>query len=97
MMVKVSTDGAPPRYGHGAYFADNIDKALSYAQSDEHGRRWLLLCRVLCGELHYTVSPQLQKLFEAFSISKFRFCNVLTASISSLAADDPLYDSEIFR
>ena len=30
-------------------------QALSYAEPDENGRRWLLLCRVLLGELHYTV------------------------------------------
>ena len=71
MMVKVSTDGAPPRYGHGAYFADNIDKALSYAQSDEHGRRWLLLCRVLCGELHYTVASQHQFTYRSVYLSFF--------------------------
>ena len=39
MMVKVSTDGAPPRYGHGAYFADNIDKANKKADNIDNGKK----------------------------------------------------------
>lgn len=41
------------RFGNGAYFAENLDKSLSYAQ-DEDGVKFVLLCRVTCGQFYYT-------------------------------------------
>jgi len=42
------------RFGEGAYFAEDLDKSLSYATPDENGRTWVLLCRVVCGDYYYT-------------------------------------------
>lgn len=41
------------RFGNGAYFAENIDKSLTYAK-DENGTKYILLCRVTCGQYYYT-------------------------------------------
>merc|ERR1712098_557953 len=42
------------RYGHGAYFAENLDKSLTYAKDAGNGIKYALLCRVCCGQMHYT-------------------------------------------
>merc|ERR1712216_61971 len=42
------------RFGKGAYFAEDLEKSLSYAPIDGDGRQWVLLCRVLCGDMYYT-------------------------------------------
>jgi len=41
------------RFGVGAYFAENLDKSLAYAPSED-GIQTVLLCRVLCGRMHRT-------------------------------------------
>merc|ERR1740123_1004392 len=41
------------RYGPGAYFAESLGKALAYSM-DEAGAKYVLLCRVACGEFYYT-------------------------------------------
>jgi len=41
------------RFGNGAYFAESLDKSLSYA-TEEGGVKYALLCRVTCGEFYYT-------------------------------------------
>lgn len=41
------------RFGPGAYFAEDLVKSLSYAEEAD-GIRYVLLCRVLCGDIHYT-------------------------------------------
>jgi len=41
------------RFGEGAYFAETLNKSLDYAQ-EENGLKWVLLCRVTCGEYYYT-------------------------------------------
>eukprot|EP00929_Paragymnodinium_shiwhaense_P075367 TRINITY_DN38528_c0_g1_i1.p1 TRINITY_DN38528_c0_g1~~TRINITY_DN38528_c0_g1_i1.p1 ORF type:complete len:1139 (+),score=306.19 TRINITY_DN38528_c0_g1_i1:82-3498(+) len=43
------------RFGPGAYFAENLGKALSYSK-DEAGKKYALLCRLACGEFYYTES-----------------------------------------
>merc|ERR1712224_463233 len=45
------------RFGQGAYFAEDVCKSLSYAE-EEKGKRYLLLCRVTCGQMHYTEGNQ---------------------------------------
>lgn len=42
------------RFGQGAYFAEKLDKSLSYTSKDGNGRKWVLLCRVACGDFYYT-------------------------------------------
>eukprot|EP00928_Gymnodinium_smaydae_P072711 TRINITY_DN56013_c0_g1_i1.p1 TRINITY_DN56013_c0_g1~~TRINITY_DN56013_c0_g1_i1.p1 ORF type:complete len:891 (+),score=144.39 TRINITY_DN56013_c0_g1_i1:82-2754(+) len=42
------------RFGQGAYFAEGLDKSLSYVEPDEDGRIYVLLCRVVCGDYYYT-------------------------------------------
>lgn len=42
-----------PRFGEGAYFAENLEKSLMYAEMDD-GLQYILLCRVCCGEFYYT-------------------------------------------
>jgi hypothetical protein len=42
------------RFGSGAYFAEDIGKSLSYARAAQDGRKFIMLCRVLCGDIHYT-------------------------------------------
>lgn len=49
----INREGSCPRFGHGAYFADEVSKSLSYAEESD-GKRYLLLCRVVCGQMHYT-------------------------------------------
>jgi len=44
------------RFGHGAYFAETLDKSLDYTSKDANGRKWVLLCRVACGDFYYTES-----------------------------------------
>jgi len=41
------------RFGIGAYFAEDVGKSLSYA-TEIDGKRYLLLCRVVCGQLYFT-------------------------------------------
>merc|ERR1711957_586334 len=41
------------RFGVGAYFAEDINKSLHYA-AVENGVQHILLCRALCGDMHYT-------------------------------------------
>mmetsp|Transcript_40382 Transcript_40382/g.77467 ORF Transcript_40382/g.77467 Transcript_40382/m.77467 type:complete len:759 (-) Transcript_40382:227-2503(-) len=43
------------RFGKGAYFAEDLDKSLSYAPN-ENGIQFVLLCRVTCGQYYYTES-----------------------------------------
>lgn len=50
------TSGAD-RFGKGAYFAEDIQKALNYAREegiDGHRSRFVLVCRVACGDFLYT-------------------------------------------
>jgi hypothetical protein len=42
------------RYGSGAYFAEDLEKSITYAKPDESGTRFVLLCRVACGDVHFT-------------------------------------------
>lgn len=42
------------RFGRGLYLSDILDRTLGYAEEDEEGIKHVLLCRVCCGELHYT-------------------------------------------
>ncbi|CAE7634226.1 Parp12 [Symbiodinium pilosum] len=47
------------RFGCGLYFAEDVGKSLTYApvNTSSDGRtnsQFLLLCRVLCGQMHYT-------------------------------------------
>jgi len=42
------------RFGQGAYLAEDIEKSLTYAEPDENKRRYVLLCRTLCGDFYYT-------------------------------------------
>merc|ERR1712032_677080 len=44
------------RFGEGAYFAEKLDKSLDYTSKDGNGRKWVLLCRVACGDFYYTQS-----------------------------------------
>lgn len=46
------------RFGQGAYFAENLDKSLDYA-SASGGVQYILLCRVLCGDMYYTTAGSL--------------------------------------
>lgn len=41
------------RFGVGAYFAEDLDKSMSYARN-ENGTKFILLCRVTCGQFYYT-------------------------------------------
>merc|ERR1719282_1928921 len=41
------------RFGTGVYLADSLDKSLTYAPEDD-GIRFVLLCRMACGETLYT-------------------------------------------
>lgn len=43
------------RFGSGLYFAEDVGKSLSYAPTDgKTNCQYLLLCRVLCGQMRYT-------------------------------------------
>jgi len=42
------------RFGAGAYFAEDLDKSLTYCQKDDEDIYHVLLCRVACGEIYYT-------------------------------------------
>lgn len=42
------------RFGNGAYFAEDFEKSLTYAYDSEDGKRYVLLSRVLCGDIYYT-------------------------------------------
>jgi len=42
------------RFGQGAYFAENLNKSLSYAPDDNSGHKWILLYPVTCGDYYYT-------------------------------------------
>lgn len=48
------------RFGQGIYMAESFDKALGYA-TNEGGRKYVLLCRVCAGEMHF-VSASMQPL-----------------------------------
>jgi len=43
------------RFGAGAYCSDSLGKSLTYAK-DAGGTTYVLLCRVLCGDIYYTTS-----------------------------------------
>jgi len=45
------------RFGRGVYFAEELNKSLGYA-AEKDGRCWVLLCRVACGRLYETDSPE---------------------------------------
>jgi hypothetical protein len=47
-----ATHGA--RFGAGAYFAENLDKSLDYANLEKDGVQYILLCRVLGGSMYHT-------------------------------------------
>lgn len=40
------------RFGAGIYFAEDVDKSLTYAEKDNNGFQYILLCRVLCGKIY---------------------------------------------
>jgi len=42
------------RFGDGAYLAEDLKKSLSYAPVDSKGLQYVLLCRAVCGDIHYT-------------------------------------------
>jgi len=42
------------RFGEGAYFAEDLDKSMSYAPTGPDGAQYFLLCRVTCGEIYLT-------------------------------------------
>jgi hypothetical protein len=44
------------RFGVGAYFAEDLDKSLSYTKSRDALVRHVLLCRVCCGGIYHTDS-----------------------------------------
>lgn len=48
--INITDEGNGGRFGQGAYLSDNLDKALSYA-AVEDGVKYVLLCRVCCGQL----------------------------------------------
>jgi hypothetical protein len=50
--VKEATNGT--RFGVGAYFAEDLDKSLSYATAEADGTQCVLLCRVLGGSMYHT-------------------------------------------
>lgn len=41
------------RFGKGIYFSDKIETSLAYSLPDENGLRYMLLCRVVCGNFEY--------------------------------------------
>jgi hypothetical protein len=41
------------RFGDGVYLAEDLDKSLTYAPTVS-GRKHVLLCRAVCGNMHYT-------------------------------------------
>merc|ERR1712039_1078862 len=45
--------------GLGAYFAENVDKSLQYAPSED-GVHYVLLCRVLAGNMYHTTENKQQ-------------------------------------
>lgn len=48
-----ATNGS--RFGLGAYFAEDLEKSLTYAPIEDKSQ-WVLLCRVLGGSMHYTTA-----------------------------------------
>lgn len=42
------------RFGNGAYFAEDFEKALTYAYDSQESKKYVILCRVLCGDFYYT-------------------------------------------
>lgn len=44
------------RFGVGAYCSDSLGKSLSYAKDEGTSTRYVILCRVLCGDMYYTIS-----------------------------------------
>lgn len=42
------------RFGVGVYFSDCLDKSLTYTMPESDGTRYVLLCRMLCGDPYYT-------------------------------------------
>eukprot|EP00931_Biecheleriopsis_adriatica_P055973 TRINITY_DN33180_c0_g1_i1.p1 TRINITY_DN33180_c0_g1~~TRINITY_DN33180_c0_g1_i1.p1 ORF type:complete len:630 (+),score=113.82 TRINITY_DN33180_c0_g1_i1:115-2004(+) len=42
------------RFGNGAYLAEEVEKALCYADEADDGKRYVLLCRALCGDFFHT-------------------------------------------
>jgi len=42
------------RYGQGLYLSETLDRVLDFAEEDENGIKYMLLCRVCCGEFAYT-------------------------------------------
>jgi len=42
------------RFGYGAYFAEHLGKSLNYAKPETDGTQYVLLCRILCGDIYYT-------------------------------------------
>lgn len=55
------------RFGEGIYLADLVNKSLDYAESTAAGTKFLLLCRVCLGEVHYTEDNDLT---DAHSVAK---------------------------
>jgi poly [ADP-ribose] polymerase 7/11/12/13 len=51
--IPVGSGAHGARFGHGSYFAESLDKSLSYAKSED-GFQHILLCRVCCGQFYYT-------------------------------------------
>lgn len=42
------------RFGDGVYLAEDLAKSLAYCDKGSNGHRYVLLCRALCGNMHYT-------------------------------------------
>merc|ERR1712217_219340 len=38
----------------GAYFSDSLDRSLRFARADNDGVQYVILCRVVCGDIHAT-------------------------------------------
>lgn len=49
----INQDPGGTRFGNGAYFADEVSKSLFYA-TESDGKRYILFCRVACGQFYYT-------------------------------------------
>jgi len=51
--IASTSEATTLRYGNGAYFAEALDKASAYSM-DSGGNKFILLCRVACGDIYYT-------------------------------------------
>mmetsp|Transcript_158589 Transcript_158589/g.280067 ORF Transcript_158589/g.280067 Transcript_158589/m.280067 type:complete len:648 (-) Transcript_158589:45-1988(-) len=51
---RVKQTAARPRFGQGVYFSHDLNKSLEYGTRGSVSARYVLLCRVACGEIYYT-------------------------------------------